>query len=106
MTVEHRITPVGEPRALKVGTLLVRVAGLCGLGEEWRVMFWESPPRPRHGEAWGSGFLHCVNVETGERRAFGPASMVRKEFRQVGGAVVASSVPKKKRSRGFWWNRD
>jgi hypothetical protein len=110
MTVlPENLYEIPYPARLKAGQRIVR----CWKGgervyEEFRIVKWIAPLRPVRGQPWTAGFIRCVCEETGERREFGPASLVRKDFRQYreGSSDEARAVAIKTKSRGYWWERD
>jgi hypothetical protein len=74
------------PANLKAGTVIVRVsrAGeVLDSPEEWTVEKWVRPTVPRAGESWSSGFLLCHNKD-GQTRMFGPAKLIKTDFRREG----------------------
>jgi len=97
-------TPLPHPANLSAGQIIVRVLSKgerCY--ERWQVTGWIRPPRPRPGECQMSGFLRCVSLDDGERREFGPASMVREQFRLESPAPESPPATKERR---HWWQED
>lgn len=80
------LVTIANPAQLKAGAVIFRVSrGGEHLDppEEWTVEKWVRPTVPRAGESWSSGFLRCHNKD-GQARMFGPAKLIKTDFRREG----------------------
>jgi hypothetical protein len=100
---------IARPQDLKPGSIVVRykVAGeVLPIPQRWVVLEWKKPSRPRPGEAWASGFLRCENEATEARFSFGPASLIRSDFRVIPPHVLKDDPsPVTKLNQRFWYEK-